>query len=207
MNMMKSARVCALTLALAGLGGAAMAAPAQVSYLQVSGWDNAAAQTAVNRVLAGTADAFASEVRAIPAKGDMEGFGSLTMKKSAETDRLLSVAVESYVIAPRHANGVARMDMKLFDKATGAEVDAYEALGCDLNTVRHAVLQELVHMQRQGINIDRRTLYAKLADRNYRPALFLSANGPAVYFQRGEIAASAEGAIVVVLPHVGHARA
>ncbi len=203
MKVYKTARTWALALAFAGIGGAALAAPAQVSYLQVSAWDNSAAQLTVNRQLEAVANEFAAEVAAIPAKGDMDGFGSLTMKKSAETERWLSVAVETYVIAPQHANGVARIDMKLFDKQTGTQVDAYEALGCDAKTVRQAVWQELLHMQRQGVSIDRRTLYAKLADGNYRPALFLSANGPAVYFQRGEIAASAEGAIVVVLPHIG----
>ncbi len=202
MNMYQTGRTLALALALAGIGGAALAASSQVSYLQVSGWANAAAEQTVNRQLAAAADAFTAQVHAIPDAGEMKGFGSLTMKTAAETDRLLSVAVDTYLIAPHQANGIARTEMKLFDKETGHEADAYTALGCDVEAVRQATLRELLHMQRQGLAIDRRAVYAKLGDPTYRPQLFLSANGPAVYFQRGEITPSVEGAIVVVLPQL-----
>lgn len=200
-------RIMAATAVLSVLGAtAALAAPVQVGYLQVMGWDDARAEKRVNTRLEGLAKDFTKETKAIAAVGNQEGFGAMSMQLLSEVDRYVTVGVNTYRIRPHQANGESRFHAYVFDKTQGQEVSGAAVLGYRAEMAPQ--LLELLENKLRMADPDGKTfsleeLRKLFMDKNYIPDFYFTANGiPAIYFEPGVIAPMNAGTITIPLPEL-----
>lgn len=200
-------RIMAATAVLSVLGAtAALAAPVQVGYLQIMGWDNARAEKRVNARLEGLARDFTKEAKAIAADGNMEGFGSMSMEILSEVDQYITIGVDTYRIWPHHANGESHFHAYVFDKTQGQEVSVAAILGyrAEMAPQLLALLEnKLRFADPEGTEFSLEELRKLFMDKDYIPDFYFTANGtPAIYFEPGVLAPDYRGRVTIPLPEL-----
>lgn len=204
-------RILAATASLSVIGVAAvLAAPVQVNYIQVMGWDNVRAEKQVNARLHGIAEVFTKETKAIPAAGGMEGFGVLSMQSLSDVNGYLTVGVETYRIRPQQANGESHFHAYVFDKAQGQEVSAAAVLGYrpELGVKLLPIVEKKLRAAEvNGNTFDYGKLRQLLTDKNYIPDFYFTNDGiPVMYFEAGVIAPRVVGTIMIPFEDVSEIR-
>ncbi len=204
MKALKKATLVGL-MAMA-IGGSAMAAPAQVGYLQVMGFENPKAEAQVNQQLAHIAKDFKGQVAALKPVKNFEGLGVMKMDTTFENKDVLNVGVETYVIKAGAAHGETKFMTILFDKKTGKTLNPAEVLQyakVDRKALVKVVTMRAEQAVKQGAHINVKALEKKIIDQKYVPSIFFRADGvPMIYFQQGEVAPISDGMIVIPLPEL-----
>lgn len=200
-------KVMALGVMAAVVGGsAALAAPAQIDYVQVLGLQNEKAQTKINAGLKGMATSFQADVAKIRPEKGQEGMGAMSMSRLFETRDLLNIGIETYVIKPNAANGESRYQTVLFEKGTGAEVSPAKVLNygqADHQKLAAVAANRAKEANKKGAHIDVAKLEKMLANKGYTPNIMFRADGtPVIYFQGGEIAPYSDGMIAIPMPEM-----